>query len=377
MSSKAGTVGLLRPSSAILNHKSESRGHSKERHRKTSMICTITPASDGITVSSMNSGAPIHTTAANASTTTSSSSSSSSSTSTTTTSSKTASSITNNNSNTIMNPPPTIIKTPAPNKNNTSSPLLHGSLPHPRPTSGSSASNSTRNSSNTGSSSNNQNRSSSITTTHLSPWSGPTTYTSNSNNKKTNATADSRLVVVGYPAVGKSALVVRLLTGRFIWEYDPTLEAAYRHHTTIDDDSAVLDILDTAGQSEGLVNEAHARWGDGFLLTFSLTDRRSFSAVKEIHDAISSARQSPNFSCVVVANKTDLRHMAEVTEDEASEVAGEIGASLFLTSACDGGPSIQAAFSELHRDVIRRRWTRRRRSSAKTVIEGFYKMFTR
>ncbi|XP_064104508.1 ras-related and estrogen-regulated growth inhibitor-like isoform X1 [Macrobrachium nipponense] len=369
MSSKAGTVGLLRPSSAILSHKSESRAHSKERHRKTSMICTITPASDGITVSSMNSGTAIHTTTANSSTT--------SSTSATTASSKTtASSVTNNNSsrgNTIINPPPpTIIKTPAPNKNNTSSPLLHGSSPHTRPSSGSSGSNSGG-----GSGSNNQNRSSSITTTHLSPWSGPTTYTSNSNNKKTNATADSRLVVVGYPAVGKSALVVRLLTGRFIWEYDPTLEAAYRHHTTIDDDTAVLDILDTAGQCEGVVNEAHARWGDGFILTFSLTDRRSFSAVKEIHDAIASARQSPNFSCVVVANKTDLRHLAEVSEDEASEVAGEIGASLFLTSACDGGPSIQAAFSELHRDVIRRRWTRRRRSSAKTVIEGFYKMFTR
>lgn len=45
-----------------------------------------------------------------------------------------------------------------------------------------------------------------------------------------------------------TALVVRLLTGRFIWEYDPTLEAAYRHHTTVDDDTAVMDILDTAGQ---------------------------------------------------------------------------------------------------------------------------------
>lgn len=48
-----------------------------------------------------------------------------------------------------------------------------------------------------------------------------------------------------------SALVVRFLTGRFIWEYDPTLEAAYRHHTMVDDEVAVMDILDTAGQVNG------------------------------------------------------------------------------------------------------------------------------
>ena len=45
-----------------------------------------------------------------------------------------------------------------------------------------------------------------------------------------------------------TAIVVRLLTGRFIWEYDPTLEAAYRYHTFIDDDPATIDVLDTAGQ---------------------------------------------------------------------------------------------------------------------------------
>ncbi|KAG7177356.1 Ras-related and estrogen-regulated growth inhibitor-like 4 [Homarus americanus] len=174
-----------------------------------------------------------------------------------------------------------------------------------------------------------------------------------------------------------TALVVRLLTGRFIWEYDPTLEAAYRHHTTVDDEPTVMHIYDTAGQEEGCVSEAHARWGDGFLLAFSLTDRRSFTTLAAIHAAVAAARQTPNFSCVVVANKTDLGHLAEVSEDEASEMAGELGASLFLTSACDGGPAIQAAFTELHRDVVRRRWSRRRRSSAKTVIEGFYKMFSR
>lgn len=125
------------------------------------------------------------------------------------------------------------------------------------------------------------------------------------------------------------------------------------------------------------MNESHCRWGEGFILTFSLTDRTSFNAIPDIHASVAAARQTPNFSCVIVANKIDLGHLAEVREEEALELAGELGASLFLTSACDGGPAIHAAFSELYRDVVRRRWSRRRRSSAKTVIEGFYKMFSR
>uniref|UniRef100_A0A8C9FS39 small monomeric GTPase n=1 Tax=Pavo cristatus TaxID=9049 RepID=A0A8C9FS39_PAVCR len=46
----------------------------------------------------------------------------------------------------------------------------------------------------------------------------------------------------------KLALVVRFLTKRFIWEYDPTLESTYRHQATIDDEVVSMEILDTAGQ---------------------------------------------------------------------------------------------------------------------------------
>lgn len=51
-----------------------------------------------------------------------------------------------------------------------------------------------------------------------------------------------------------SAIVVRIMTGRFIWEYDPTLEAVYRYNTTIDDDQAIIEILDTAGMVKSICN---------------------------------------------------------------------------------------------------------------------------
>ena len=60
--------------------------------------------------------------------------------------------------------------------------------------------------------------------------------------------------------------MVRFLTGRFIWEYDPTLEAAYRHHTMVDDEVAVMDILDTAGQVRHIQVTCHVTgWRKHFI----------------------------------------------------------------------------------------------------------------
>ena len=39
-----------------------------------------------------------------------------------------------------------------------------------------------------------------------------------------------------------------LLQSHFVEEYDPTIEDSYRKQCVIDDEVAVLDILDTAGQ---------------------------------------------------------------------------------------------------------------------------------
>lgn len=59
-----------------------------------------------------------------------------------------------------------------------------------------------------------------------------------------------KLVVVGGGGVGKSALTIQFIQGNYIQEYDPTIEDSYRKQTVIDDEVALLDVLDTAGQEE-------------------------------------------------------------------------------------------------------------------------------
>jgi GTPase KRas protein len=57
---------------------------------------------------------------------------------------------------------------------------------------------------------------------------------------------ECNLVVVGHGGVGKSCLTIRFVTNHFLEEYDPSIEDSYRKRASIDDESCLLDILDTA-----------------------------------------------------------------------------------------------------------------------------------
>ena len=61
-------------------------------------------------------------------------------------------------------------------------------------------------------------------------------------------TRDIKLAVVGEAGVGKSALVVRFITGRFLHHYNPTLEDEYSCKMDADGRQHSMVIMDTAGQ---------------------------------------------------------------------------------------------------------------------------------
>jgi GTPase KRas protein len=58
------------------------------------------------------------------------------------------------------------------------------------------------------------------------------------------------VVIAGGGGVGKSTLVLQLTTGKFVEEWDPTLEDIYHHKLQVDGKECLLDIYDMAGQAE-------------------------------------------------------------------------------------------------------------------------------
>lgn len=143
-----------------------------------------------------------------------------------------------------------------------------------------------------------------------------------------------KLVVLGSGGVGKSALTIRLVTDNFLEDYDPTIEDSYRKQSVVDGESALLDILDTAGQEEYTsMQDQWMREGKGFLLVYSITSRSSFDEISAFKDKILRAKDVDSVPLVLVGNKCDLDDMREVSFAEGKQLAQQWGCAFMETSA--------------------------------------------
>lgn len=91
---------------------------------------------------------------------------------------------------------------------------------------------------------------------------------------------------------------------------------SYRKQCVIDDEVALLDVLDTAGQEEySAMREQYMRTGEGFLLVYSITSRQSFDEIRTFQQQILRVKDKDYFPIIVVGNKCDLEHEREVSTE--------------------------------------------------------------
>jgi len=158
-----------------------------------------------------------------------------------------------------------------------------------------------------------------------------------------------KLVVVGGGGVGKSALTIQFIQSHFVEEYDPTIEDSYRKQCVIDDEVAVLDILDTAGQEEfSAMREQYMHTGEGFLLVYSIIDKNSFDEIPKFYRQILRVKDRSEFPMILVANKADLDTERVVTKQEGEELAQQYKIKYVETSA-----KIQLNVEKAFHDLVR------------------------
>ncbi|XP_077408567.1 ras-related and estrogen-regulated growth inhibitor [Vanacampus margaritifer] len=184
-----------------------------------------------------------------------------------------------------------------------------------------------------------------------------------------------KLLILGTPNTGKTALCVRFLTKRFIGEYDHKKEVTYRCCRLVDQEAVDLEILDTASkESCALSLEASIRWADGFLLLYSITHRQSFLEVSRLKGLIDQTKQS----LVLVANKADLEIGREVTTEEGQRLALDLRCSFRELSVADTVLAVEATVFQLIRRVLdQQRLVPDRRSYMLTVRHALTRKLTR
>jgi len=160
-----------------------------------------------------------------------------------------------------------------------------------------------------------------------------------------------KLVIVGGGGVGKSALTIQLIQNHFIDEYDPTIEDSYRKQVTIDQETCLLDILDTAGQEEySAMRDQYMRTGQGFLCVYSITAKSTFDEVNSFREQILRVKDRDRVPLILVGNKCDLEHERQVTTAEGTEMARSFGCP-FLETSAKSRINVEDSFFQLVREI--------------------------
>ena len=148
---------------------------------------------------------------------------------------------------------------------------------------------------------------------------------------------------------GRSALVIRFLTDRFVADYDPTIEDNYRKNVTVDGKSYSLDIIDTAGSEDYDYFRMRESWlkpCQGFLLVYDVKRRATFDGLDDVCEQLSQLKQmtKEELPIVICGNKCECSDdERQVPTAEGQSYADSYGYPFFETSA-KTGHNVEEAF---------------------------------
>ncbi|KAG8448118.1 hypothetical protein GDO86_015276 [Hymenochirus boettgeri] len=169
-----------------------------------------------------------------------------------------------------------------------------------------------------------------------------------------------KIVVLGGSGVGKTALIVRFLTKRFIGDYEANTGALYSRKVTIDGEQISLQIQDTpfVSMEEDTDNVSCQEqinrsiyWADGYVFVFSITDCNSYHIIRPLYQHLQKIHPNTKIPLLLVGNKADLLRARQVSSDEGLLLAGELGGFYAEVSAREQYEGVYGAFHQLCQEV--------------------------
>ena len=133
-------------------------------------------------------------------------------------------------------------------------------------------------------------------------------------------------------------MAYQFIESKYVDEYDASPENSYRKQCVIDEEVAIVDVLDSSG------------WEDYSVCVYSISSRRSFDEITTFYQQILRVKGKDYFPCVIVANKCDLENDRQVSTEEGKDLAKNFGCKFFEVSA-KLNINVDESFYELFREI--------------------------
>ncbi|XP_041069482.1 ras-related protein Rab-39A-like [Carcharodon carcharias] len=155
-----------------------------------------------------------------------------------------------------------------------------------------------------------------------------------------------RVILVGASTVGKTSILLRLTEGMFREDVQKTIGVDYYIHIleTTPTVRVKLQVWDTAGEKEHrTITQSHLQTILGGLLVFDLTNRQSLDYLRNWLDEAGPVLDQCECIFILVGHKSDLSTERQISQEEATQTASDLGMRYIETSARDG-TNIQEVF---------------------------------
>lgn len=147
-----------------------------------------------------------------------------------------------------------------------------------------------------------------------------------------------KIIVVGNGQVGKTTMAIKFVKNIYTSEYKKTLGVDFlstKRYLKPLDKEVDFTVWDTAGQEQyNAITRRYYRGSDACLIVFSISDRNSFENVQAWYDKVKA--ECENIVIYLVMSKIDLADSAQVTEEEAAQLAKKLGVKLEKVSSKNG-----------------------------------------
>ena len=168
-------------------------------------------------------------------------------------------------------------------------------------------------------------------------------------------TSEIKIIILGSVGVGKTCLITRYKTGKFLQHIPSTFGSNFvKIDKIINNKKYVLNIWDTAGQEKyNSLTQTFTKNAKIVILVYSIIDKKSFLDLDNWLKLVKEENGDKGYVLGIAANKWDLYLQSEVSDKKGKEYAKKINAIWKSTSAKEESKGIEELISELTMEYIK------------------------